>query len=328
MAYKRSYKGSFFYGKQVELGKTGQLIFLSIFLIFFFAAVFYFLKHGKVVVKKEGNSLKKKSSKKNQDIYHSVGEVKEALRKLGLESSNLIFGIDYTSSNMTQGIYSFNGNNLHSISRKRENPYQCVIRIMAKTLSNLDEDDIIPVFGFGDIHTKNHNVFAICPDDNGRWCHGINEVLFSYTRVTPNIKLSGPTNFAPIIYKAIEICQQSAPAQYHILVIITDGQVEGNDKKETINAIVKASKTVPLSIIIIGVGDGPFDNMELLDDEIPNDFDNVQFVDFEKVQRQSAHTSANTNNKTGDQIIDDTFALAAMMEIPQQYRKMRELLLL
>lgn len=49
---------------------------------------------------------------------------------------------------------------------------------------------------------------------------------------------------------------------YNILLIITDGVI--SDMPKTIDEIVRGSD-LPLSIVIVGVGEADFDSMETLD---------------------------------------------------------------
>lgn len=258
------------------------------------------------------------------DQFHSIEQVQQSLKDAGLESSNLIIGIDYTRSNVDQGRRTFGGRSLHYISNNNHddttpNPYQQVISIIGKTLAKFDDDQIIPAFGFGDSTTKDFGVFPINSDGmTNRWCYGFEEVLQAYTSITPLIQLSGPTNFAPLINRAIEIVQERGRKEYHILVIIGDGAVI--NVRETIQAIERASE-YPLSIIMVGVGDGPWDTMRQFDDELPRrKFDNFQFVDFHNVIAQS--------ESHDPQKMEAMFAVAALQEIPEQYREIRRLGLL
>ena len=91
-------------------------------------------------------------------------DVRKALRQAGLESSQLIVAVDFTKSNEWTGEVSFGGKNLHSLSEAEPNPYQKVIASIARTLSDLDEDNEIPCFGFGDLRTKDTSVFPFKPD--------------------------------------------------------------------------------------------------------------------------------------------------------------------
>ncbi|VFQ75080.1 unnamed protein product [Cuscuta campestris] len=90
------------------------------------------------------------------DNFTSLEQVTAALRESGLESSNLIIGIDFTKSNEWTGKESFNNKSLHAIEEDDDNdlhqpnPYEKAISIIGKTLAPFDEDNLIPCFGFGD----------------------------------------------------------------------------------------------------------------------------------------------------------------------------------
>ncbi|CAK4693510.1 hypothetical protein LEN26_017834 [Aphanomyces euteiches] len=246
------------------------------------------------------------------DKYETYEELQQALRRAGLESSNLIVAIDYTKSNEWSGERSFGGKCLHEIdpTGATVNPYQSVIHIMGRTLEVFDDDKLIPALGFGDATTGGTKCFHL--GENGAPCRGFDEVLYRYAQITPTLKLSGPTNFAPVIYETINVVRTTK--QYHILVIIADGQV--SNEKETRDAIVEASNYA-ISIVMVGVGDGPWEMMEEFDDKLPQRrFDNFQFVEYAKVLRLNQRSP------------EVGFATAALMEIPDQYKEIRRLGLL
>jgi len=170
------------------------------------------------------------------------------------------------------------------------------------------------VYGFGDKTTQDKSIFPFYPDS--RPCNGVQEVLARYTEITPDVQLAGPTSFAPLIREAIKIVKEEK--SYHILIIIADGQITHDSEycqatTETTNAIVDASN-YPLSIIVVGVGDGPWEQMEEYDDQLPErKFDNFQFVDFYK------------EIEGNPQFADANFALAALQEVPQQYYFIKKL---
>ena len=123
------------------------------------------------------------------------------------------------------------------------------------------------------------------------------------------VQLWGPTNFAPIIRNVNQIIKNSNNNLiYHILMILTDGMIDDIDN--TIEELVEGS-FLPLSVIIIGVGNADFSNMVILDADdhplinsrgIKAARDLVQFVPFLKYE----------NNP--DLLADEVLA-----EIPRQF---------
>ncbi|XP_067930082.1 uncharacterized protein [Watersipora subatra] len=242
------------------------------------------------------------------DRFSTFEYVSSALVQAGFCSCDVIVGIDFTASNEWQGKRSFCSANLHKTNgSKIYNPYQKVLHILGKTLSFINSDHVIHSYGFGDSSTKGHSIFSLHPDGSPFSNYG--QLINAYTETAKSVTLDGPSNFAPIINKAVQLCQRTG--KYHVLIIIMDGQVSAVCEQETIDAIVRASDH-PLSIIAIGIGDGPFGIMFEYDDGLPRrKFDNLQFVNFHRTVTKSKHEAA--------------FALHALMEIPDQYKAIQQL---
>lgn len=180
----------------------------------------------------------------------------KGMKASGFEMCDLILGVDFTASNEWQGRRSFNHHCLHAVLLRGYNPYQQVIKILGATLEPFSDDGCVHAYGFGDQSTRNRNVFPFTGDPN-QPCTGFHDALKRYTSIAKTIVLAGPTCFAPILRKSIELVREKN--RYHILIIISDGQMTNED--ETVRSIIEASK-YPLSIIMVGVGDGPWDIME------------------------------------------------------------------
>lgn len=67
------------------------------------------------------------------------------------------------------------GKSLHHLDARLPNPYEQALAAIARTLSQYDEDDLIPAYGFGDVTTHDQAVF--CFNEGGRPCNGLSECL-------------------------------------------------------------------------------------------------------------------------------------------------------
>jgi len=94
------------------------------------------------------------------------------------------------------------------------------------------------------------------------------------------------------------VAMQQGRQSYTILLILTDGAV--SDVNATIAALDRASQA-PLSVVIVGVGNADFSQMQFLDDYAnmhPGRRDIAQFVMF----NQHAHNSASLSTETLQEI--------------------------
>ena len=222
----------------------------------------------------------------------------------------LSIGIDFSISNDL----SSNNGTLHSL--QGPNDYERAIISCANILGYYDYDQLFPVFGFGAIINDTYsNVPSMCFNLNfadNPDIYTINNVLKAYRDCIQQNKLtfSGPSQFAPLIRKVISRINQRDIFEYHILLILTDGVID--DLQQTIDILVEAS-LLPLSVIIVGIGNADFKKMEILDgDEIPLTSstgkkrmrDLVQFVPFSKYQNNAEKLSMEVLAEIPRQIVE------------------------
>ncbi|XP_063902647.1 copine-3-like [Zophobas morio] len=221
------------------------------------------LNNTSIVLK---NSIKKKNS--GIFLVH-LFEVKRESTFLefirgGLDI-NLIVGIDFTSSNGDPQ----NPSSLHFLGPNNE--YEQAIFSIGRILCSYDSDLLFPLFGFG-AKLPDSGIVSHCFPLNNNIAspevHGIEGILKAYRETLSRVQLFGPTNFSQIIKYAAEHAKRamnSGKQKYIILLMLTDGII--SDMEFTIDEIVKAS-TLPLSIIIVGVGDSDFSKMGVLDADV------------------------------------------------------------
>uniref|UniRef100_A0A8C9VNK3 Copine-2 n=1 Tax=Scleropages formosus TaxID=113540 RepID=A0A8C9VNK3_SCLFO len=207
-------------------------------------------------------------------------------------------GIDFTASNGNPREPS----SLHYINPLGSNEYLSAIWAVGQIIQDYDSDKMFPALGFGAQLPPDWKVsheFAINFNPTNPFCSGVEGIAEAYSACLPHIRFYGPTNFSPIINHvarfASQAIQQETAAQYFILLIITDGVI--SDMDETRHAVVQAAK-LPMSIIIVGVGNADFAAMEFLDgdnrvlrshtgEEAIRDI--VQFVPFRDYRNPHKH---------------------------------------
>uniref|UniRef100_A0A8C5AQ74 Copine VII n=1 Tax=Gadus morhua TaxID=8049 RepID=A0A8C5AQ74_GADMO len=173
--------------------------------------------------------------------------------------------IDFTASNGDPR----NSCSLHYINPYQPNEYLKALIAVGEICQDYDSDKRFSALGFGARIPPNYEVshdFAINFNPEDDECEEIQGVVEAYQNCLPKIQLYGPTNVSPIISRIAKLAAGEGTikdaSRYHILLILTDGVV--TDMADTREAIVRASYQ-PLSIIIVGVGNADFTDMQILD---------------------------------------------------------------
>ncbi|XP_059519457.1 copine-9 isoform X2 [Myotis daubentonii] len=208
---------------------------------------------------------------------------------------NFTVAIDFTASNGNP----LQPTSLHYMSPYQLSAYAMALKAVGEIIQDYDSDKLFPAYGFGAKLPPEGRIshqFPLNNNDEDPNCAGIEGVLESYFQSLRTVQLYGPTYFAPVINQVARAAAKiSDGSQYYVLLIITDGVI--SDMTQTKEAIVSAS-SLPMSIIIVGVGPAMFEAMEELDGDDVRvssrgryaERDIVQFVPFrDYVDRSGNH---------------------------------------
>ncbi|XP_062814263.1 copine-4 isoform X1 [Anolis carolinensis] len=247
--------------------------------------------------------------------------------------------IDFTASNGDPR----NSCSLHYIHPYQPNEYLKALVAVGEICQDYDSDKMFPVYGFGARIPPDYKVgvqvshdFAINFNEDNPECAGIQGVVEAYQNCLPKLQLYGPTNIAPIIQKvaksASEEINTKEASQYFILLILTDGVI--TDMADTREAIVHASH-LPMSVIIVGVGNADFSDMQMLDGDDgilrspkgePVLRDIVQFVPFRNFKHASpAALAKSVLAEVPNQVVDYYNGKAIKPKCMSEYESSRTL---
>uniref|UniRef100_A0A672QBD5 Copine-8-like n=1 Tax=Sinocyclocheilus grahami TaxID=75366 RepID=A0A672QBD5_SINGR len=225
----------------------------------------------------------------------SYRELSKGHSRFTVTQINFTVAIDFTASNGNPS----QPTSLHYMSPYHLNAYALALRAVGEIIQDYDSDKMFPALGFGAKLPPDGRVsheFPLNGNPENPYCSGIEGVLEAYYQSLKSVRLYGPTYFSPVINHVARYASLVKDgSEYFILLIISDGVI--SDMAQTKESIVNAS-SLPMSIIIVGVGPAEFDEMIELDgDEVRissrgrfAERDIVQFVPFrDYIDRRGNH---------------------------------------
>uniref|UniRef100_A0A8C7C577 Copine Vb n=1 Tax=Oncorhynchus kisutch TaxID=8019 RepID=A0A8C7C577_ONCKI len=247
-----------------------------------------------------------------------IGEFTTSYRELARGQSQFnVYEVTLLSFSVESECNPSQSTSLHYMNPYQMNAYAMALKAVGEIIQDYDSDKMFPALGFGAKLPPDGRVsheFPLNGNIENPYCNGIDGILEAYHESLKTVQLYGPTNFAPVVnHVASYAAAVQDGSQYFVLLIITDGVI--SDMAQTKEAIVNGAK-LPMSIIIVGVGQAEFDAMVELDgDDIRissrgklAERDIVQFVPFRDYM-----------DRTGNHVLSMArLAKDVLAEIPDQ----------
>uniref|UniRef100_A0AAQ4NWM3 Copine Va n=1 Tax=Gasterosteus aculeatus aculeatus TaxID=481459 RepID=A0AAQ4NWM3_GASAC len=239
------------------------------------------------------------------------------LNQINVYEVSNVFGPFFSQVSLLSCRNPSQSTSLHYMNPYQMNAYAMALKAVGEIIQDYDSDKMFPALGFGAKLPPDGRVsheFPLNGNVENPFCNGMEGILEAYHQSLKTVQLYGPTNFSPVVnHVARYAAAVQDGSQYFVLLIITDGVI--SDMAQTKEAIVNAAK-LPMSIIIVGVGQAEFDAMVELDgDDIRissrgklAERDIVQFVPFRDYM-----------DRTGNHVLSMArLAKDVLAEIPEQ----------
>jgi len=199
------------------------------------------------------SGMTRKASTTYDEVYIAqfnptcVADIQKFFKCTKLNELKINIYIDFTLNNVR------GTRNLHRVGKRDLNVYQKALSYLMEGFGN--KNIPIDLYGFGDLESQDSEVFSMT-----MYHHSLtaSEAIENYNSIVESIEMSGPRSFCPALKHAID---QSQTSGQHLLFIITSGLPE--DLIINFEHLVESSWHDVL-VIIIGVGDGPWNGMSRL----------------------------------------------------------------
>ena len=241
---------------------------------------------------------------------------------------NVVTAIDFTSSNGNPKSIT----SLHALKKDGKfNDYQSAIHGVCDILLCYDYDKKIPMYGFGGKPAGTSHVshcFPLAGAEDSNYADGLDGVMSVYQNCLNEVTLSSPTYFKNVLRKGMDTAAKAKEDKslvYTILLVLTDGLI--HDMQPTIDCLVECAD-LPMSVIIIGVGDEDFSLMQTLDGDHGAKLHNskgeasrrdlTQFVAFNKYKGDKAALAEEVLAEVPRQMLEYMQSQGIHLEDPQK----------
>lgn len=171
----------------------------------------------------------------------------------------LVIAIDCSGS--TKGLHNTG-------AAGKSNHFESAIREVGSILIPKEKTHRFGFLGFGaKLNGSKHPSFAFNHEKSERnlSVNSVDEAIELYRKVYPKIEPEEPTNLSAVLDRIRMMMKHQDKKNYKIytlMVIMTDGDI--TDRQDTVDKIVECA-SYPLSVVVLGIGQGNFDFMEFLE---------------------------------------------------------------